>query len=143
MLDTNHAFHGLLHARQGIGVLGPGIEVTEIDTKPERPILLPHQHHGIAPWQLGGLDGAAVQHFLNMLAYLIHQWRGDTPEPLLEWLILHELDDMLRGICASDFIWLQGVDMMELQQQSHSLSSQLRRPFFKMVQPAALHPLAR
>ena len=66
-----------------------------------------------------------LQHFLNLLAYLIHQWWGDTPEPFLERLILHELDDILRGISASDFIWLQGEDMMELQQQSYSLLSQL------------------
>ena len=60
------------------------------------------------------------------------------PEPFLEWLILHELNDMLRGIRASDFIWLQGEDMMELQQQSYSLSSQLGWPIFKSVQPAVL-----
>ena len=73
-----------------------------------------------------------------MVLYLIHQWWGNMPEPFLEWLILHELNDMLHGIRASDFIWLQGEDMMELQQQSYSLSSQLGWPFFKLVQPTVL-----
>ena len=137
--SANHAFHGLLHARQGIGILlHPGIEATEVDTKPERPILLPHQHHSIAPWQLEGLDGATVQHLLNMLAYLVHQWWGDTPEPFLEWLVLHELDDMLGGIHASDFIGFQGEDMMELQQQGYGLPSQLGQSFFKVIQPTIL-----
>ena len=136
---TNHAFHGLLHMWQGVGILlHPGVAVTEVDTKPERSILLPHQHHGIAPWQLGGSDGAAVQHLLNMLAYLVHQWWGNTTEPFLEWFVLHELNDMLCGVRASNFIGFQGEDMMELQQQGYSLSSQLRWPFFKTIQPTVL-----
>ena len=73
-----------------------------------------------------------------MLAYLIHQWWDDTLEPFLEWLVLHELDDMLHGIHASDFIGFQGEDMMELQQQGYGLLSQLGWPFFKVIQPAIL-----
>ena len=73
-----------------------------------------------------------------MLVYLINQWWGDTPEPFLEWLVLHELDDMLHGIHASDFIGFQGEDMMELQQQGYSLSRQLRWPFFKTIQSTIL-----
>ena len=47
---THHALHGLLHTRQGIGVLlGSGVQAVEVDTKPERPILLPHQYHSITP----------------------------------------------------------------------------------------------
>ena len=38
MSGANHAFHGLLHAGQGIGVLGSGIQVTEVNTKLEWPI---------------------------------------------------------------------------------------------------------
>ena len=65
MSGADHALHGLLHAWQGVGVLfGPGVEATKVNAKPERPILLPHQHHGIAPWRLGGSDGATVQHLL-------------------------------------------------------------------------------
>ena len=136
---TNHALHGLLHTRQGVGILSsPGIEATKVNAKPERPILLSHQHHGIAPWQLGGSDGATVQHLLYMLVHLIHQGRGDAPKPLLEWLILHELDDMLRGIRASYFIRLQREDMVEFQQQRHCLLSQIRWPFFEAIQPIVL-----
>ena len=48
---TNHALHGLLHMQQGVGILfGLGIETMKVDAKPERPILLSHQQHGIAPW---------------------------------------------------------------------------------------------
>ena len=47
---AHHVLHGLLHTRQGIGILlGSGIQVAEVDAKPERPILLPHQHHSITP----------------------------------------------------------------------------------------------
>ena len=48
---THHALHGLLHMRQGIGILfGSCVQAAEVDTELERPILLPHQHHGITPW---------------------------------------------------------------------------------------------
>ena len=48
---TNHAFHGLLHARQGIGILlSSGVQVMEVNAELERPIFLPNQHHGIPPW---------------------------------------------------------------------------------------------
>ena len=83
---THHALHGFLHTRQGIGILlGSGIQAAEVDTKPERPNLLPHQYHGITPQRLGWLDGTAIQHFLNVLAHLIHQGRSDTAKSLFEW----------------------------------------------------------
>ena len=125
--------------RQGVGVLfGLGIEVMKVNAKPERPILLPHQHHGIAPWQLGGSDGTTVQHLLYMLVHLIHQGRGNAPKPLLECLVLHELDDVLCGIHATYFIRLQREDMVEFQQQCHHLPSQIRQPFFEAIQPTVL-----
>ena len=60
------------------------------------------------------------------------------PKPLLEWLVPHELNDMLHGIRASYFIRLQREDMVEFQQQRHHLPSQIRRPFFEVIQPAIL-----
>ena len=45
-----HAFHGFLHTWQGIGILfAPGVQAPKVDTEPERPILLSHEHNGIAP----------------------------------------------------------------------------------------------
>ena len=73
-----------------------------------------------------------------MLAHLIHQGRGNVPKPLLEWLVLHELNDVLHGVCASYFIRLQREDMVEFQQQCHRLLSQIRQPFFEAIQPAVL-----
>ena len=101
------------------------IEATKVNAKPERPIFFSHQHHGIAPWRLEGSDGATVQHLLNMLVHLIHQGRDDVLKPLLKWLVLHELDDVLCGIHASYFIRLQREDMVEFQQQCHRLPSQI------------------
>ena len=139
MSGADHALHGLFHVQQGVGILfGPGVEATKVNAKLGRPILLPYQHHSIAPWQLGGSDGTTVQHLLYVLVHLIHQGRGDAPKPLLEWLVLHELDDVLRGIRASYFIRLQREDMVEFQQQCHCLSSQIRWPFFEVIQPAIL-----
>ena len=58
---AHHAFHGVLHTWQGIGVLfGPGIQAAKDDTEPERPILFSHEHNGVAPGQLGGSDGIAI-----------------------------------------------------------------------------------
>ena len=72
-LGINHALHGLLHAKQGVGILlGSGIQAMDINTKPEQPILFPHQHHSIAPWRLRGSDGATIQHLLDVMALLIH-----------------------------------------------------------------------
>ena len=84
------------------------------------------------------MDGAAVQHFLNVLAHLIHQGRSDMVKPFLEWLILHKLDDVFSGICAPDLIRLQGEDVVEFQQQGYCLLGQLGRPFFKAIQPTVL-----
>ena len=51
VLGAHHALHGFLHSGQGIGILlGSGVQAAEVDTEPERPILLPHQHHSITPW---------------------------------------------------------------------------------------------
>ena len=60
------------------------------------------------------------------------------PKPLLEQLVLHELDDVLCGIRASYFIRLQREDMVEFQQQCHCLLNQIRWPFFEVIQPAIL-----
>ena len=51
VLGTHDDLHGLLHMRQGIGILfGLGIQAAEVDTELEGPILLSHQHHGVTPW---------------------------------------------------------------------------------------------
>ena len=52
-----------------------------------------------------------------MLAYLVHQGWDNTAEPFLEWLVLHQLDDVLSGVGTPNLIWLLGEDMVELQQQ--------------------------
>ena len=106
VLRTHHAFRGFLHTWQGIGVLfGPGVQAMKVEAEPKRPILFSHEHHNIAPGRLRGSDSTTVQHFLDMLAHLVHQRWGNTAKPFLEWFVLHHL------------IWLQGEDMVELQQQ--------------------------
>ena len=115
---AHHAFHGFLHMWQGIGVLfGPGVQVTKVNTEPKRPIFFSHEHNSIAPGQLRGSDSTAIQHFLDMLAHLVHQRWGNTAKPFFEWFILHQLDDVLSGVGTPNLIWLQGEDMVELQQQ--------------------------
>ena len=52
-----------------------------------------------------------------MLVHLIHQRWGNTAKPFLEWFVLHQLDDVLSGVGTPNLIWLQGEDMVELQQQ--------------------------
>ena len=62
---TYHGLHGLLHWGKGVCIfLGPAVQLAEIDTEPETPILFAHQNHCITPQGLGRPDGASVQHFL-------------------------------------------------------------------------------
>ena len=52
---AHHAFHGFLHAWQGIGILfGPGVQATEVDTEPKQSIFFSHEHNSIAPGRLRG-----------------------------------------------------------------------------------------
>ena len=91
-------------------------------------------HHG--DWEGRMVPPSNISYIV--LAHLIQQGRGDALKPLLEWLILHELDDVLHGIRASYFFRLQREDMVEFQQQCHRLLSQIRQPFFEVIQPCTV-----
>ena len=53
------------------------------------------------------MDGSSIQHLLDVLSDLLYLVWGDTPESLLERLILssQKFDGMLSCIGTAHFIW--------------------------------------
>ena len=118
----------------GDGILfGLGVQAMKVDTEPKQPILFPHEYNSIAPGRLRGSDSTAIQHFLDMLAHLVHQRWGNMAKPFFEWFVLHKLDDVFSGIGTPNLIRLQGEDMVELQQQGFCPPGKFGWPIFQMV----------
>ena len=98
----------LQYSRQRVGILfHASIQVVKVDTEMQAAILLPHQHHGIAPSTLAGSDGTRFQHFPQVIPNLLNQWWGNSSKSFLKGSNIGDFYCMFHGLGTAQFCWIK------------------------------------
>ena len=68
-------------------------------------ILFMHEDNGVAPRGLWWSDCPYIKHLLDVLSYFFYKGWCNSSEPLFEWFVVSNFNDVFCGISASIFIW--------------------------------------
>ena len=60
MPSTYQTLQSLLYSGQGVGVLHASVQVAKVNAELQAAILLPYQHHHVAPGTLAGPDSTQL-----------------------------------------------------------------------------------
>ena len=108
MSSTYQTLQCLLYSGQGLGVFfHASVQAVKFNAEPQATILLPYQHHCIAPGTLAGPDSAGLQHLLQVVLNLLIQWRGYLSKSFLKGNVICYFYHVFCRVGTAQFHWIQ------------------------------------